>query len=101
MLSYSNANIQNVKSCVFKHVTFNCVIDVIFIPSLYHYKRDKLIDLLWYNDDNYHFFRNSAREEIFEYMQKNKDINLKTALLCLYQNDNLKSRIYLSTPPVK
>jgi hypothetical protein len=94
MLSYTNTNIQNVKSYIFKRVTFNYVVDVIFIPSLYHYKRDKLIEQLWYNNDNYDFFRNSAREEVFEYMQKNKDINLKTALLCLYQNNNLKSSIY-------
>jgi hypothetical protein len=69
-----------------KKVTFHFMIDVILIPSLEEYKKSNLIPQLWWNQESYMYFKNSAREEIFECMEKNKGITIKDATQILYQS---------------
>ena len=77
-----------------KKVSFHFMIDVILIPSLEEYKKSNLIQYLWWNQESYIHFKNSAREEIFECMEKNKGITIKDATQILYQSLESLEKLY-------
>jgi len=77
-----------------KKVSFHFMIDVILIPSLEEYKKSNLIQYLWWNQESYTYFKNSAREEIFECMEKNKGITIKDARQILYQSLESLDKLY-------
>ena len=66
-------------------VTFNYLIDVIFIPCITDYKNANLIDKIWWSNEDYRLFKNSAREEFIEFMKKNNRSYYGTSLRMLYQ----------------
>lgn len=81
-----NNNYKITKKNLFKQkVTFNYLVDVIFIPSLNDYRKMDLIHEIWWNDIDYYVFKNSAKEEVFEFMKINKCVYVNEALRVLYQ----------------
>jgi len=68
-----------------KKVSFDYIIDVVLIPNITDFKERNMIDSLWWNEENLIYFKNSAREEILEFMEKNQGMSIKEACNILYQ----------------
>ena len=72
-------------SIVRKKVSFDYILDVVLIPNIRDFKEKNMIDCLWWNAENLNYFKNSAREEILEFMEEHKGISIKDACRILYQ----------------
>jgi hypothetical protein len=75
-----------------KKVTFCPTAYVVLIPSAKEYHSAGLIDILWWNDLDYHSFKNNAAEDIKEFMvttlsvpQPGVPLNMKTTLKLYFQ----------------
>lgn len=85
--SYKNLN-PHPRECtciIHKKVSFHYILDVVLIPNINDFKEKNMIDCLWWNSENLKYFKNSAREEILEFMEKHKGISIKDACRILYQ----------------
>lgn len=83
--TYNNNYKITKKNLIKQRVTFHYLVDVIFIPSLNDYRKMDLIQEIWWNDVDYHIFKKSARDEVFEFMKKNECGYTNEALRVLYQ----------------
>lgn len=72
-----------------KKVSFDYIIDVVLIPNRNDFKERDMINYLWWNEENLIYFKNSAREEILEFMEKHKGITMKDACNILYQPEKI------------
>jgi hypothetical protein len=75
-----------------KKVTFCATASVVLIPSAKEYHSAGLIDILWWNDLDYHSFKSNAAEDIKEFMVTNRSVpqqgaplNMKTTLKLFFQ----------------
>ena len=95
-----NLNPRQTTHIIRKKVSFDYILDVVLIPNISDFKEKNMIDCLWWNAENLSYFKNSAREEILEFMKHHKDITIKDACRILYQPEEtiyeLKENHYLS-----
>ena len=83
---YINENlIYNNNNNSKKRVSFNNKIHIIIIPNIDDYKYNKIIDLLWWSDDDYNIFKNEAIKELNIILQNNKIMDINQAKNLLYQ----------------
>lgn len=78
-----------------KKVSFDYIIDVVLIPNITDFKERDMLNYLWWNEENLVYFKNSAREEILEFMEKHKGLTIKDACNILYQPEKMyEQKIY-------
>lgn len=96
---YKNLNLQPRQTIDIvikqKKVSFDYIIDVVLIPNITDFKERGMINYLWWNEENLVYFKNSAREEILEFMEKHKGVSIKDACNILYQPEKIyEQKIY-------
>lgn len=53
-------------------VTFECMVHVVLIPSVFEYKQAKLTSLLWYSENDFKLFKSDAMLDLIEYCKSNR-----------------------------
>lgn len=69
-----------------KSVMFSARVHVILIPSITEYESAGLAQYLWWEDDDYKDFKQSALKEVKDYMIEKSISDSKEAIKNLYQN---------------
>lgn len=76
-------NIKNTKKNT-KHIKFNECVYAILIPSFREMNED-IRNALWWSKEERNLFYESATEEIKSFMKSHEGINIKQAMIALYQ----------------
>lgn len=86
----TTGNLQEHKHDLFgnklKSVMFSARVHVILIPSITEYESAGLAQYLWWEDDDYKDFKQSALKEVKDYMIEKSISDSKEAIKLLYQN---------------
>jgi hypothetical protein len=86
----TTGNLQEHKQDIFgnklKPVMFSARVHVILVPSITDYESAGLTNDLWWKDDDYTQFKQSALKEVRNFMIEKAITNSKDAIKILYQN---------------
>jgi hypothetical protein len=86
----TTGNLQDHKQDIFgnklKPVMFSARVHVILVPSITDYESAGLTNDLWWKDDDYTQFKQSALKEVRNFMIEKSITNSKDAIKILYQN---------------
>lgn len=77
-------NIKNNNKKI-KKIKFSHCINTILIPNVNDYKKADLINTLWYTTQELLHFRNNSSKEVFELINRHKNMTIKQASKLLYQ----------------
>jgi hypothetical protein len=66
-------------------IKFNRFVNTILIPNVNDYKNADLINTLWYTSTELLNFRNNSSKEVFELINRHKNMTIKQAAKLLYQ----------------
>ena len=69
-------------------VKFNTAVRVVLIPTVSEYRNARLADALWWADQDYKHFKDTALAELRDYLLQHPQHNSKAAISYLYQNNN-------------
>lgn len=67
-----------------KRLSFSKYASVILVPCINEYKEAGLFDSLWHEKAEMDVFKNSARQEVFDFMQRESCWDFKEAIRSLY-----------------
>ncbi len=76
-----------------KKIQFNPAVRVILIPTVGEYRLVGLGDLMWWNDNDYKGFKQSALNELKLFMLKLSSMDSKAAIKALYQPDDRQTHV--------
>lgn len=76
---------QDIYGNKLKSVMFSARVHVVLIPSISEYEAAGLAPAIWWNDDDYKVFKQSALNEVKEYMKDKNITDSKEAIKQLYQ----------------
>lgn len=74
-----------------KRLSFSKYASVILVPCINEYKEAGLFDSLWHEKAEMDAFKNSARQEVFDFMQRESCWDFKEAIRNLYHTKPVPS----------
>jgi len=78
-----------------KNVKFNTAVHVVLIPTRKDYRHAGLGEVMWFSDDDYRLFKESATVEVKRYMAIHSNINCKEVTYSLTYLFNLLLTLFL------
>ena len=78
-----------------KNVKFNTAVHVVLIPTRKDYRNAGLGEVMWFSDDDYRLFKESATVEVKRYMAIHSNINCKEVTYSLTYLFNLLLTLFL------
>ncbi len=85
-----------------KNVKFNTAVHVVLIPTRKDYRNAGLGEVMWFSDDDYRHFKESATVEVKRYMAIHSNINCKEVTYSLtYSFNHLLTLVFPNYTGIK